>query len=512
METSKKKRILGNMITSFLGLTVLVMVVSLIGNMLGWQATYTRIDSVTGGMEKNVIAISNLFSGDELRNILGNAMANFVTFAPLGAFLISLIGIGVAYKSGFLTIAFTMIGRHFSKFWMTFTFVLLAIISNFAGDVGYVVLIPLAAIFYLVNNRNPLVGMLATFVGVSSGQGINLLLSNLEYGLTPYTELAAKLTDETFALKAYNNLFFCVIAVIVLTILITYITEKIIIPRIPKYKRDEEIVEEIVVGRREKRGLLLAVVGSGILFLTFAYMLIPGLPSSGLLLDSTGKTYNAMLLGSNSYFASSIVYLVSLILLVAGWIYGFGAKTIRGKEQFSKILYDSLNNVGSVLILIFFVSQFIAIFKRSNIGTVITSGLIELVKTLNFTSIPLILLVFVFIGLANIFLTSSITKWSIASPIVVPLFMNANMTAEFAQAVFRVSESATNILTPLSAYFIIFVGYLEMYNKTETRISLRDCYKMLWPYSVAIALLWIFILVTWYIIGLPIGFGVYPTV
>jgi aminobenzoyl-glutamate transport protein len=90
--------------------------------------------------------------------------------------------------------------------------------------------------------------------------------------------------------------------------------------------------------------------------------------------------------------------------------------------------------------------------------------------------------------------------------------MNANMTAQFSQAVFRVSESATNILTPLSAYFIIFVGYLEMYNKNETRISLRDCYKMLWPYAVAIALLWVFILISWYIIGLPIGFGVYPTV
>jgi aminobenzoyl-glutamate transport protein len=90
--------------------------------------------------------------------------------------------------------------------------------------------------------------------------------------------------------------------------------------------------------------------------------------------------------------------------------------------------------------------------------------------------------------------------------------MNANMTPEFAQAVFRVSEGATNIMTPLFAYFIILVGYLEMYNKNETTISLRDCYKMLWPYSVAIALLWIFILITWYIIGLPIGFGIYPTV
>jgi aminobenzoyl-glutamate transport protein len=423
-----------------------------------------------------------------------------------------MIGIGVAYKSGFFTIAFTIIGRFFNKFWLTFMFVLIGILSNFAGDVGYVILIPLAAIFYLANSRNPLVGMLATFVAVSAGQGVNFLLSNTEYGLAPYTQMAAKLTDATFTMGSNSNIFFCIVTVFALAFLITYITEKIIIPRIPKYRRDDEIVEEVVIGRKEKRGLVLAIIGSFMLMIIFIYMFIPGLPASGLLLDNTGKTYMDMLFGTNSYFTSSIVYLVSIVLLIAGLLYGLGAKTIRGQEQFSKIIYDSLNNAGSILILIFFASQFIAIFKRSNLGVVVTSWLIDLINNLNFSSIPLILLIFIFVGIANVLFTSSVTKWTILSPIVVPQFMNANMTAQFSQAVFRVSESATNILTPLSAYFIIFVGYLEMYNKNETRISLRDCYKMLWPYAVAIALLWIFILISWYIIGLPIGFGVYPTV
>ena len=512
MVTSKKRRLFNNVITSFIGLTLLIMVISLIGSVLGWQATYTRISSVTGALNPTIVSVSNLFSGAEIRNIFGNAMANFVTFAPLGSFLISLISIGLAYKTGLLTVAFNLLGRHFNKFWLTFTVVLLAILSNFANDLGYVFLIPLVAVLFLVNNRNPIGGIIATFVGVSSGQGINFLLSSTGYGLTPYTQLASKLTDESYKIGEYNNIFFCIVCVVALTFLITYITEKIVIPHLPKYKRDEEFVEELVVGRKEKRGLLLATIGSIILLVAFIYMLIPGLPSSGLLLDSTGKTYMNMLFGSDSYFSSSIVYLVSIVLLVAGWLYGIGAKTVRGKEQLTKALYESLNNIGSVLVLIFVVSQFIAIFKRSNLGTVVASWLIELIKTLNFTSIPLILLVFIFIAIANIFLTSSITKWTIASPVIVPLFMNANMTPEFAQAVFRVSESATNILTPLFAYFIIFMGYMEMYNKGETTITFRDCYKMLLPYSIAIALLWIFILVTWYIIGLPIGFGIYPTV
>lgn len=512
MEASKKKIFLGNIIVTVMGIIFLVMIISLIGNALGWQATYTRINAVTGNIEKSAIAVINLFNDTELRNIIGNAMANFVTFTPLGSFLISLIGVGMAYKSGLLAVIFTIIGRHFSKFWLTFMFALIGILSNSMGDTGYVILIPLAAIFYLVNNRNPLAGMLATFVSISAGQGINFLLSNLEYGLAPYTELTAKLTDDSFILKPHHNIFFCIVAVIALAFLITYITEKIIIPRIPKYRRDEDMIEDIIIGRREKRGLVLATIGFTIILIVFIYMLIPGLPSSGLLLDSAGKTYADMLFGSDSYFSTSIVYLISLVLLITGWLYGLGAKTIKNKEQFSKMIYESFDNIGGMIVLIFFISQLIAIFKRSNIGTVITTNLIELIQTLNFSSAPLILLVFIFISIANLFLTSSITKWTIASPIIVPAFMNANMSAEFAQAVFRISEGATNILTPLTAYFVIFVGYLEIYNKGENRISFRDCYRMLWPYSLAIALLWLFILVTWYIIGLPIGFGVYPTV
>lgn len=512
MDNTKKKRMFGNVVFSFIGLTLLTMIISFIGNAFGWQATMNRINPVTGSLEKTAVAVANLFSGSEFRSILGNGVANFVVFAPLGTFLVALIGIGVAYKSGLLTILFSIIGRHFNKFWITFIFVLLAIISNFAGDMGYVVLMPLAAIFYLVNNRNPLVGLVATFVGVSAGQGVNFVLSNMEYGLTTYTELAARLTDTNFSIGLHNNLFFTIIATISLALLITYVTEKIVIPRIPKFKRDEEIIEEVTIGRKEKRGLCLSTIGSIILILVFLYMLIPNLPSSGLLLDSDGETYIDMLLGSNSYFNSSIVYLISLILIVGGWLYGFGARTIRGREQFSHVLYESINNIGSVLVLIFFASQFVAIFRRSNLGTVITVWLVDLIKSLNFTSIPLVLLVFILLGIANLFMTTSITKWAIVSPIVVPMFMQSNMTPEFAQAVFRISEGATNILTPLFIYFIIFVGLLEMYSQNNRHLSLRDYYRVLWPYSVTIFLLWALTLIIWYVIGLPIGYGVYPTV
>lgn len=512
MNNSNKKHFFGNIIFSFVILIIFVMIASFIGNALGWQVAYSKVNSVTGAIEKTIVSVANLFSPAEMKVIIGNTMTNFIAFAPLGAFLIAAIGIGVAHKSGLLTTIFTIIGRHLNKFWMTYIVALLSIISSFAGDASFVIVIPLAAILYLSNNRNPLGGILTSFVGISAGQGINFVLSSFDYDLSPYTTLAAKLTDTSYLLKSNNNIFFCIVAVIALSFLITYITEKLVVPNLPKYRLDEEIIEEVVIGRREKRGFILAGIGGGIVLLSFIYMLIPGLPRSGILLDSTGKTYVEMLHGVNSYFSSSIVFITSIVLTISGCLYGFGARNIKTKEDLSKTFYNSLNNIGGVLILLFFASQFIAIFKRSNLGVVITAGLVDLIKLLNFSSIPLILLVFILICISTIFLASSVTKWSIVSPIVVPLFMGSNMTAAFAQAVFRVSESAANVITPLAAYFIIVVGYLEIYNKGEKRISFADCYKMLWPYALAIFLLWIFIIIIWYIIGLPIGFGVYPTV
>ena len=153
MNSSNKKHFFGNILFSFVLLTIIVMIVSFIGNALGWQVAYSKVNSVTGAIEKTIVSVANLFSPAELKIIIGNAMSNFIAFAPVGAFLIATIGIGVAYKSGLLTTIFTIIGRHLNKFWMTYIVALLSIVSSFTGDASFVIIIPLAAILYLSNNR-----------------------------------------------------------------------------------------------------------------------------------------------------------------------------------------------------------------------------------------------------------------------------------------------------------------------------------------------------------------------
>jgi aminobenzoyl-glutamate transport protein len=118
----------------------------------------------------------------------------------------------------------------------------------------------------------------------------------------------------------------------------------------------------------------------------------------------------------------------------------------------------------------------------------------------------------IFIALANFFVTSPSTKWMIFSPVVVPMFMQSNISPEFAQIVMRAGDSMTKGFTPLLASYAIYIGYLNVYNLQKDKpYGIRKSLKIISPYFLLISLTWILLIIGWYIIGLPIGPGVSST-
>ena len=70
----------------------------------------------------------------------------------------------------------------------------------------------------------------------------------------------------------------------------------------------------------------------------------------------------------------------------------------------------------------------------------------------------------------------------------------------------------TKGFTPLLASFVIYIGYLNIYNlRKEKPYTIRESLKIISPYFLIISATWILLIVGWYLIGLPIGPGVYPT-
>ena len=171
-----------------------------------------------------------------------------------------------------------------------------------------------------------------------------------------------------------------------------------------------------------------------------------------------------------------------------------------------------LRTIGGIFVLIFFAAQLYGVVNETNIGVVITGVFANVIKTSNFGFIPLIALLLLFTMIANIFIPDPATKWSILAPAVVPTLLEANITPAFSQLIFRAGDSITNVLTPMFMYFVIFIGFVEVYTKNKNDFSIKKCYKVIIPYFIAIAAVWILLLLCWYIIGLPIGVGVNPSI
>jgi aminobenzoyl-glutamate transport protein len=422
-----------------------------------------------------------------------------------------MIGIGFAEKTGLFKALFTTSKIKISKFWLTFIVVLVSILSTIIGDIGFVLIIPLAAIIFLANNRNPIIGIIASFVAMTTGYGVNLFITQMDYNLFQISDLSSKIIDSTYSVSINGNVVFSIVITILLTFLISFITEKFITKKAKKYKIDEDFIDEQPLNDDSKKALRYVYIFVGLAALFFVYMLIPiGTPLSGLLLDYTQKTFYGRVFSPDSYVIQGLAFMISATLIITGWIYGTVAKTLKSKNDFSNYLYGSLNNIGSILVLFFFASQLIAIFKKTNLGTVFTIKVVDIVTNSNFSGAALIILFFVLLSIVNLFQTSSVTKWSILAPSLIPLFMKANISPEFTQAIFRAGDSITNTITPLFPYFVVLIGMLQLYNKQEEAIGIKYTYKLLLPYTIGITIFWLLILLTWYIINLPIGIGIFP--
>lgn len=373
------------------------------------------------------------------------------------------------------------------------------------GNIPYVVMIPLAALIFIYGKRNPRIGIISSFAALTAGTGISFFLTSTDSALMQNTILGARLLNADYTLGTTSFIFIMFIAVILLAIAITAITENYIAPKIPIYEFPESDEEEFIIGHKEKKGLVLAGA-SGILYLLFfIYCIIPGLPLSGALLDHSQSFYIDKLFSADSFFSHGFVFVITLLFIILGFFYGIGAKTIKNNKDLCDDLGHSLDGIGKTLVLIFLGSTFISIFKKTNIGEVITAGLVNILTINGLGAFPLIIILFIISAIATIFLPNSTFKWGIMAGIAVPTLMNIGISPEFTQVIFRFGESATMGLTPLMAYYIIYLAYLEKYNQDNKPINLFKTLKYQLPYSIVVAIILLALIIIWFIIGLPIG-------
>lgn len=255
---------LGNLlphpVTLFAMLAVLIVLLSGVLAAYGVSVPDPRPPGSAGRADDGIIRVISLLDAEGLRRIVTGLVTNFTAFVPLGTVLVAMLGVGIAERSGLLTAAIKTLVLGAPKNLVTVVVVFAAVLSNTASEMGYVVVIPLAAAIFHALGRHPLAGLAAAFAGVSGGYSANLLIGTVDPLLAGITQEAARLIDPTYEVHAAVNWYFMIVSTFVVTGLGWFVTTYIVEPKLGAYDPaqldpDAEPVSMEPMSGRERRAL-----------------------------------------------------------------------------------------------------------------------------------------------------------------------------------------------------------------------------------------------------------------
>ena len=498
MRKKKTKKVFQGALSAVLLICFIVMILSFILSIFGFESYETYISN--GTLESSLVTVNNIFSVQGIKFLFTNSIVNFKLFEPLVLLIISLIGISIANESGMLDSLFLPLRKIKGSF-LSFIVILVGISLSFFGNYSYVMLFPLVGILYKKIGRSPVLGILIVFLGITLGYGTGIMFNYDSYVLGSLTQAAARVSvDSEYVFSLVSTEYIMVISTFIVSFVLSHFIEKRISPL---FKKGEVTVSD----NKFSYPTLFLFLG---MLLILIYMIIPGLPGSGVLLDESAVRYIDKLFGSSSPFSNSLICIFSLMMSICGIFYGY-LNGIRTTNVYTKGLTETFNGYGYLFVLMFFASQLQGIIDWTNIGVVMSSKMIDLISNMQLSGVFLILIFFLIVVIMSILIPSTSDKWIIASPVVVPLLMRSNITPDFTQFVFQVADSVGKGLTPVYAYFIIMIGFLVKYNDEESPVTISGIMKMTIPIVAIVGLVWILIIVLWYISGMPIGINGFST-
>lgn len=495
----KKKKIMFGPVITIVLLSIVIMVLSFSCSMLGIQSQVTSIGS--GSLESSLVTVKNIFTVEGIQFLFGNMVTNFRVFEPLVLIIMSFMMISIGEASGLFKALFTPFRRLNSKV-TTFLVFFLGIVSSIIGEYSYILLLPLVSVMYRYLGKNRVLGVLTVFLGITIGYGTGVFYNYDDYLLGTLTQMSATVeVDKNYQFSPISTLYIELVSTFIISIVGTIVICKFLEPKFKRPPKEEDdlytshhafVVTSMIV--------LLMIIGTG-------YMILPNvnLPGSGILLDKSQSTYMAQLFSDSSPFKDGFMFILLLIAMVGSGVYGYLAGNIKNSHEYSVDLSKSFDNIGYVFVLMFFTSFLIGVLEWSNLGEVIAAALVEFMSSLQFSGIPLIIFMFILIVVMSIFIPSTVTKWMIASPLLVPLFMRSNITPDFTQFIFRAADGIGKAMTPLFIYFIVMIAFLHKSNKNKEEVTIFGTLKLIMPVTLLMAGVWILIIVSWFIVGLPLG-------
>lgn len=482
----------------FLWLTFFAIILSAVLSF--FNASFSLIAFENGVVINKVHHIQNILSAEGIRFVLINSISKISVTNIMPITVMSVIGLGLAEGSGYIRAMFISILGRFKSSGKIATILLLffGVISNVASDAGYLILVPLGGIIFLTIKRNPLLGVITAFAGVSGGFTANLFLAGSDAILAGVSTTAARLVIPNYTVTIQANYYFAIASTFAIVFMGYFITEHIMAK---KYVWDENLnIQESGLEKLsplEKKAFRI----SNVVFFGMIIVILFGIiPENGILRNpETGDLWK------NSALSHGIIMLFALLFGITGLTYGILAKTIQKADDAIRMFTHYIVMSAGVLAIVVFAYQFLNILEFSKLGIGLASLLVSGIKGLNASGITFVILTVIAVAIINLFITGMSSKWVAISYVLIPTFMSLGYTPELAQAAYRVGDSVTNIISPAMSYMPIILGQLQKYKKNA---SMGTIISMTLPYTVGFFIIWTALLACFFYFNIPIGPGV----
>ena len=449
------------------------------------------------------IRARNLVSSDGLFWALDTMVTNFINFPPLGVVLVGMIGIGVAERTGLFSALLRAFMLVVPAWAFTPAMVFLGIMSSLGLDAGYVVLPPLAGALYASVGRSPLVGIAAVLAGVAAGFNANLLVTGLDPLLAGLSTAGAQVVDPDYEVAPPCNWWFMIASTFVMTGTGWFVTARFVEPRLSRRTPEEggpvspggsaEEIDSQRLDARERRGLLIAVTAMAVVVaIVVALVLIPGSPLYG-------KSPRQAVFDR---WVAVIVPIIFFMFLLPGLLYGVAMGNIRSSKDATTAMVESIAAIAPIIVLAFFAAQFIAYLDHSQLGRMLAFAGGSALAQAQLPPWALLVSFILLIAFFNLFIGSMSAKYAIVAPIFVPMLMIVGISPELTQASYRIGDSATNVITPLNAYLVIILMFMQRYAKGA---GMGTLVSMMLPYSIIFLVVWTLLLLAWVGLGIPLG-------
>ncbi|KAJ1684375.1 hypothetical protein LUZ63_020130 [Rhynchospora breviuscula] len=444
------------------------------------------------------IAVQNLFSGDGLAMAVSTAVSNFAEFPPMATIVVVIMGVAVAERTGFLAAAMKVGVSRVPAAWVVFAVAFVGTMSHVASAAAYIILVPLGGLAFRAVGRSPILGVVVAYTAIASGYDASPIPTPNDAIFAGITTAAARIVDPDAYVSPVSNWFFNIASSLVLATVITLVT-KLVLAKRPDLDADPDADDSdlgsLVLSDRERRALRWAVLTLVGALVVLTAVVLPG---SSPLRAADGSLNDSPLL-------TGVAMVVAVLFGLTGIVYGSMTGAIEKAGDVPALMGQGIKQMAPVLVLFFAIAQFLAYFDYTHVGDVVSVRAAELLQTNDVPVAVVFLLVLLLLSVVNVLVTSGSAMWSIAAPVIVPLLMLLSVPPETTQALFRIADSGSTAVTPMSPYFVMALGFLQRYRKSAG-IGTLASYTL--PLAVAMTLAWTVLFFVWWALGIPLGPGV----